>query len=634
MSYLNPLRLHFAGRFQASVSTVNNDPVHYDNAQFKPEYQELQTRGALNGWWNPRGDANWRLIGCQVTAAHMPDGSAAAQDDPIMSYLVADSDRQVAAKLVDMDPEQQLVSTIWGMEVRIATAAGETLLRGRYVPAAFMDIWDRAASGGGDVGAGAMYQSVLTDLEWGDLSASRFLQELRAAASDGLLSIKFNTDGYNMTFTSPEFTRGRIVGTIGPATAAEPQHFVLGRHLMTTGLPSGNFFAPAGKINFCVATVNEQLGKIYLDLGNALPTTKPGGTPAKLGSLAVVCEAQPMTAGGFVERLKIGEIPQALYTNPQWYADTAGVVELPADRTLTSAELKMIANNPLMILLPDASAHPTIAISEPPTGGYVRADQYVFRLSPGEQANVKLYATQYGQPYADAGVIVFFDPNQLQPGSPLGPAPVVGTPTEALAFPSRVITDANGMATLPLTAADPGNPRGYIDGQMYGVRPVLEDTIFIPGGSYPFNQWEFISVLVWTEFQPDEPPTWYGSMEPIFTQYANLYPVMDRFLNMADYDSVCEHQRLLLLAFGLDADDPNTMPVTRDLSTAKRKAILRWLSMPGPDGKPLKGTPPTNMLRAPAPTAPHAEQAAPHEIPQGGKAAAASRRLGLRLVRS
>jgi hypothetical protein len=36
VSYLNPLRLHFSGSFEAAVSTVNNDPVHYDSARFKP----------------------------------------------------------------------------------------------------------------------------------------------------------------------------------------------------------------------------------------------------------------------------------------------------------------------------------------------------------------------------------------------------------------------------------------------------------------------------------------------------------------------------------------------------------------------------------------------------------------------
>ena len=48
MSYLSPVRLHFAGRFQANVSTVNNDPGHFDNAAFLAAYQEMQTADAAN----------------------------------------------------------------------------------------------------------------------------------------------------------------------------------------------------------------------------------------------------------------------------------------------------------------------------------------------------------------------------------------------------------------------------------------------------------------------------------------------------------------------------------------------------------------------------------------------------------
>src|SRR6516162_8147880 len=57
MSYLDPLRLHFFGKFQAAPSTVNNDPLHFDNAKFKPSYQQLWNATAANGWWNPLGDA-------------------------------------------------------------------------------------------------------------------------------------------------------------------------------------------------------------------------------------------------------------------------------------------------------------------------------------------------------------------------------------------------------------------------------------------------------------------------------------------------------------------------------------------------------------------------------------------------
>ena len=139
MSYLNPLRLHFFGRFQAAVSTVNNDPANFNNATFVTSDREPP-----NGGWNPRGDADWRLIGCRITAAWLADGSKAGIDDPVLACSIADSDRRVPAKLVDLDPEQQLVSMIWGLEVRIADARGETLMRGEYAPAAFHDIWGRA----------------------------------------------------------------------------------------------------------------------------------------------------------------------------------------------------------------------------------------------------------------------------------------------------------------------------------------------------------------------------------------------------------------------------------------------------------------------------------------------------------
>ena len=173
MSYLDPLRLHFAGRFQANVSTVNNDPGHFDNAIFQPAWQTMEgiNMNPPNGWFNPEGDADWRFLGCAITSAWMPTATspsaAVPASDPVLACLIADSDAKAPAKLVDLDPEQQLVSEIWGLQVRIADADGNTLLRGDYDPAAFIDIWDRATiSAGGDADAGAMYQSILTNLQW------------------------------------------------------------------------------------------------------------------------------------------------------------------------------------------------------------------------------------------------------------------------------------------------------------------------------------------------------------------------------------------------------------------------------------------------------------------------------------
>jgi hypothetical protein len=599
MSYLNSLRLHFFGQFQAAVSTVNNDPLHFNNAKFDPAYQKMETATHANGWWNPRGDANWRMIGCNITSAWLSDGQPAAVSDPVLTYLIADSDRSVAAKLVDLDPAQQGVSEIWGMEVRIADASGNTLMRAKYETAGFMDIFLRWPGGSGDGSAGAMYQSVLTDIKWGQIDKSRFLQQLQQASSEGLLSIKFNVDAFDANYLSPTFTLGRVAGTIGPATAAEPQHFVIGRHFMMTGLPSQGFFIPAGNVNFCEAVVDGKAGKIYLDLGNSLPTQSFGGPFTNIGALSIACAT--VDASGDTHMLPLGEVDYD-YLAPKWYEKTAGVVALPHDRALTADELNTVAANPLVIRLgPVQPWQEPSAVWESPNGLYVRADKFVFRLNPGEDAEIHLYGSQYGQPYAGARVICYLD------ASGIGGGPPVGVPEDVLEFPRSVVLNEFGQAKVQVSARNPGNPRGYIDGQVYGIRCVLEDTL-APAVQYPFNPSEFVSLLVWDEFTAD-PPVWWGCLQPVFQQYANLYPLMQRFVDLSSYDSVTNPDNVvpLTITFGLDANDPNAMPVTRDLSGGKRSAILQWLATPGPDGKPLLGTPPVpppaalEAVAAPAP---------------------------------
>jgi hypothetical protein len=626
MSYLNALRLHFAGRFQANVSTVNNDPAHFDNAIFKPSYQKMQGPGMVppNGWFNPQGDAAWRLLGCSVSSAWTPAGAVTA-GDPVLGYILADSDTLAPAKLVDLDSEQQMVSEIWGLQVRIADAAGNTLLRADYDPAAFMDIWARAsASSGGDNVAGAMYQSVLRNLQWADVSASPFLTALKAAASEGMLSIKFNVDGFNLDYTSPDFMTGRIVGTIGPASTSEPHQVVIGRQFMAKAAPSNSFFIPQGKINFCAGVLDAAANCLYLDLGNALPSTTAGGAMQNLGDLTLSA-CNPIALPGFPagSTTVLGTIAatgaSGYATDADWYARTAGVVVLP----LTTAQVQAAAASQL--LLTGAAG---AMISEWSNGMWVRADRFVYRMSPGDSAQIAVYATQFGRPLVGQSIAFTLDPSQLQPGSGfpyVAPSPPVATPTSALTFNATGSTDNDGRALLTLNVSDPGTPRNFgangedygIDGQVYGIRPAFADATFNVG---PVNELNFISLLLWSGFTPANPITW-TDLQPIFQQYANLYPVMNRFLNLADYDSVVANAHLLLLAFGLDPANPNAMPVTRDLSPAKRNAILAWLKNPLPGAV----APSTRKV---APAAAEALSAGPPPM-QGGKVAARARRLVL-----
>jgi hypothetical protein len=630
MSYLNALRLHFAGQFQANVSTVNNDPAHFDNKTFQPSYQQLQGPGMQppNGWFSPQGDAAFRLLGCKVTSAWTPSGQVKA-GDPVLQCLVADSDSQAPAKMVDLDSEQQLVSEIWGLQVRIADSTGRTLLSGDFEPMAFMDLWDRAlnASQAGDANGGAMWQSVLRNLQWGDTSRSLFLQTLRQAAASGLLSIKFNLDGINMDFTSPNFMCGRIAGTIGPAASDEPHHLVIGRQFMAAAGPNANFFNPLGGINFCVGRIDTAAKCIFLDLGNALPTVTPGSALANIGdlTLSVASSRGP---------IRLGAIPAGGtggYTGKDWYETTAGIVVLPLH--LSDVQWQVLAANPLTI-----TDNAGTAISEWSSGAFVRADTYVYRMSPGDTVSIAVYAMQWGKPLANTAIVFPLDSSQLQPTPDqfpyVGAGPSVAVPANVLTHadapisttPPTVTTDANGRGVLTVAASDPGNVRWFnngqdygIDGQVYGVRPAFADNALNTG---PVDQWNFVSFLVWSGYTAANPVTWFD-LAPIFQQYANLYPVMNRFLNLGDYDSVVANARLLQLAFGLNPADPNSMPVTRDLSPAKRQAILGWLANPAhPKGQPQQVSaaarpPGVTPRRVEAPTL------------QGGKSAAAARRLVL-----
>jgi hypothetical protein len=80
-------------------------------------------------------------------------------------------------------------------------------------------------------------------------------------------------------------------------------------------------------------------------------------------------------------------------------------------------------------------------------------------------------------------------------------------------------------------------------------------------------------------------PAWMPDIAPIFTQYGNLYPIMSqRLVDLSNPESVKRNLRILQLVFSLDIDDPNYMPVTRDLSAGKRAAIQRWLDRLGKEG--------------------------------------------------
>lgn len=544
MSYLDVPRLHFSGSFRGDPSTVNNDPENFNPRVTNPDPS-----------WNPNGAHWWQFKDCTVKTVINDAGEAknSSAEDPVIGSPIESTDTPQTAKLVDLDTEQQTVSEVWGLRVQLGASSDTDSFAGDYRVAAFNDLWTRAAASQGDSRYSAYYQSVLDNVKWSKNIASPFLKQLKAKSPDRL-SINFIVDGYQLDSTSAEFTYGRIVGTIGPALPDEPAQFVVGRLLRPAAQGSSS---PA--LYFAQAKVDEALSTAIIDLGNSIPTVSPGGPSVDLGTLQLAV-APP--AGSPV---LLGSID---YSEAAYIASS-----LVQSFALSKDQLELVQSNPLAVVQVDSSGAIGVLLQENPTCAYLRADQFVYRLNPGETATVNLIATEFGKPKSGQKISLRFDSDMLQPA----PGIPVGKPRSALEFPTSVTTDKQGRASLVLKANDPGNPRRFIDGQIYGIGYYWGDG---NDPNYNPDPWNFISVRVFDSYQVRN-PTW-KDIKPIFDQYSKLFPFMTNIIDLADYAAVQQHAKRIEAVMSLPESDPGYMPVTRDLSRDKRNAILLWLKSGSP----------------------------------------------------
>ncbi len=595
MSYLDSPRLHFSGWFQADVSTINNDVRFYQNASFVREYQQLDQ----NGSWNPEGTGIFRILDCSVTGGFLNGKQLTSpSDDPVIGMTLQNAADHAPGKLVDLDPQQQMVSEIWGMQVRIVNQAAETMVQGEYKPAAFINLWQKQKQGVRmDQQLAACYQSVLEAVAWPDASASPLLDALKAATQDGMLSIEFNVYGYGRDSTIPRYTMGHIEGTIGPYDHGEPKHFVRGRQMIAV---APNFTQPNGGVENLQAKLANDGLSLTVDFGNSFPILDANSGLMNIGQVLVgVLTTNPAAVQATVEAsgvLVIGDVP---YLTDGWYTQTAGVQTF--DLTNNPVARQLLAQCPLVLLTPiQGVGGYTVLLQESIDGVYVRADSYVFRIDPGETQHVDFYATRFGAPLPDSAIALSSTEGFMggsgggntvsPPMRPSAPIPTINMPADAISHASSVTTDRNGYADLAVIAstAGPGMPRGYLSGQLYGIGYQLA----VQPSGYVSNPMNYVSTLAYGRKDVPAHPTWYGDIQRLFTQYGNLYPIMGRYVvNLGDYASVVSRIKILILAFSLPLSDANHMPVTRDLGAGDRATILKWLNTKGPDGLPPLGTP-------------------------------------------
>ncbi|MFW5834844.1 MAG: hypothetical protein ACOCYE_12185, partial [Pseudomonadota bacterium] len=515
MSYLSLPRLTFSGRFRCDVSTVNNDVRHFDNATFESRFQKMQTAGGPeDGWWNPSGTAAFQFVDVAVQRAQLTAADQGANPDPAVGVGLVSQLARSAAKMVDLDPQWQNASMIFGLRVAL-TVGDQVYMTGLFEAAPFRDLYFMRVQGlGGDGGASAKFTSILTDVTWFEpAGASPVLTALRDAAKTNghRLSINLMTYGFQGNAKQDTFTFGQVAGTIGPWRRGEARSFAAGRrfaprgtgkYLSDPGSPS-KFATPDG-IGFFDAIVEptgnagEASTTVSVDLGNALPLADMAGKLHDLGTieLAVLRKADAVDGGqvtpGIAEGdpvtpADVAELGAVPYLEDDWLTQTAGVVDVE----VTGPTAALLRDHPLALIGTAKDGKREVLIRETNGGFFVRADEFQHRMDSvgggrAVKAQATLYARRYGRALAGHPLGFALSPplpgqgggNPNAPDPPKAPIPCIGTPTDRLRFWPRLETAADGTVVVPLYALDPGCPRGYLDGQIY----LLEYTLDGPGG--------------------------------------------------------------------------------------------------------------------------------------------------------
>lgn len=543
-----------------------------------------------------------RFRDCTVKSLYNQPGNliTGTTSDPLIGCQVGNSPDRPSGKMVDLDTDWQNASNIYGLAVSLVGSDGSLIMTADYESNPFRDLWStRAGAAPTDGNASAMFQSVLTHIVWHrDDLQSRFLDELRAASEDDYLSIRLTTYGFNGNVKNmdgtlnPNFGYGKLIGNIGPARSNQPHSFILGRRFIPTTLNKYGDRTSSGGIGCFSSFVDENAGFLHVDLSNALPIDANSNYNisdqgkleyAVLHNESIKQDAQISDS----DYTKLGNVDQS-----QALQDNQGGIQ---SLKLTPDQLKLVKGKPLAIIkvLAPQTGNAAVCIREAPLGLEIRPETFAFKLDPNDSAGnsqeVILYAARYGERYA--GQELKFSvgskmadtdntPSDTPPGStPRAPIPIYNMPDDCVHIaPARLRTNEYGQARITISGPEiMGNPRGYIDGQLYVI-----SYNFAGRHSATQQPLDKIAVVIYSSFPAPEQridledPSW-DDVKPILQQYANLYPVMSKGLFDFSNREVADSAAFIMhFVFNKSNDDPDQMPVTRDLSFTKRRMLVNY----------------------------------------------------------
>jgi hypothetical protein len=647
MSYLDVPRIQFGGLFYTNPDTINNMIGNYD-----PQVPLTAPDGSFlpRALWNPVGVAQLWLAECSVLSVVGPTGVLVTdpQADPVIGASVEspspstpkktpDGKRSYdIAKMVDLDPDQQGRSAVYGLRLYVTLAGGAGFSGLMTVPE-LQYLNGRMELQIGSWSAVGTWMGQVADVAWsGDLSASPFLVQFQAACSQGI-AVKLTVDLHQndpATKSSPGnlFCYGRLHGALGPIGPGELAQVVPGRQLQVPPAPPAPASAaalasaapPAAKVapeNILGATKESRLraAASARPAIAALAAAAPGAPPPPAPWNPAPARVTAAAGGGTLLHLDLGgsiwidgsqDASGVGISDGKFVVDSGIVVGVQGgsggfqplangqvsfasqyqllnsqnkqvnlvqsaglvDIPLTASEVSLVAGQPLVIQVSG-----TTALQEPADGLQLGTEPLSLRLEPATSGTVQLMARSFGQPIVGQEPLTW----QIFDGS--------GAPSSEIAVAWAGATDANGIASLEIST-----PAGNVT--IPPRRQPLETELYLVfffdptgqpiGDGYGQGQQAnaSLTVLRFQSFTVPAKPTWDQDVGPILQAYARLYPGMKDILDIGDEATVQGAAPALYGRMSLPVHDPAYMPVTRDLSPSQIRTVLEWLKafLPGP----------------------------------------------------
>ncbi len=614
-SYLQTPRINFAGRFRADVSTINN----YD---FNYRLSEIDQRPQIFNYWNPRGTGTWAMIDCVTTSVvytnELGEVTSSIEDSAVGLRLV-NNPKRAFAKLVDVDPDQQQSSTIYGMDLGVYRDPGKgehqvNVFIGDFVPAVITrDLWKRQIVDPKESLQQPLASHSISRIEnitWSTNLTSPIFQEFREMNKP--LSIMFSVYNYTRPPTEDLFTYGNLVGSIGIAEEGESLSFP--ENGVMIPLPVDDIILsddnPCNGTTDWISTTyfDIQGSKMTIDFCNSFKIDVHGDIchfyPLYVGIPIAQTETSPQMSRSKVEI--VGEIP---YMEENWYERTSGISEFNLtdcqEQSINSSEVVvvMLYNKSTQDLAPLSEVEGVIGdiypicdfnsssrtehifdmiciriiLKENPCL-VTPMDYQVHRMEMNDNVTVALKVRNYGRKPENAMKIKLIDKSKTKAKQPHHAA--------YLDYNSTEETDPQtGIAKFHFIAGNVSGSRHdmRIDGQLFKFGYCSAAQSCMDDGNEchcPINPGNVLVFLVWSPIQNKKQYFWDDDVQPILQQYENLYPVMRNILKLGDYHDVIKPRNihLLNLSISLDINHPSYMPVTRDLSPSKKSMILEWLN--------------------------------------------------------